>query len=292
MSERDSQQEQQGSPLKTERGTTTIQDTVVARVVGRAAREVEGVQMGGGVARRAGGLFQRASDSEPETQGVSVEVGSEEAAVDLKMAIEHGHNLLEATKTVRDRINERVGDWIGLKVTEINITIENILVPDEDERRDEDDDSDEENDFQRDEEPQAQREQQQTEQLPVVPTEDADEEETDEDEHEPTAETSATETPAGEETVGDDTREIRTGAASEGEKTQPLDQESDDDDEEVHVEGVPLERGEEADLNVGQDDIEKRPADRESHSSDEESSPEEEGISERERRKRRRRNRD
>ena len=290
MSERDSQQEQQGSPLKTERGTTTIQDTVVARVVGRAAREVEGVQMGGGVARRAGGLFQRASDSEPETQGVSVEVGSEEAAVDLKMAIEHGHNLLEATKTVRDRINERVGDWIGLKVTEINITIENILVPDEDERRDEDDDSDEENGFQRDEEPQAQREQQQTEQLPVVPTEDADEEETDEDE--PTAETSATETPAGEETVGDDTREIRTGAASEGEKTQPLDQESDDDDEEVHVEGVPLERGEEADLNVGQDDIEKRPADRESHSSDEESSPEEEGISERERRKRRRRNRD
>ena len=291
MSERDSQQEQQGSPLKTERGTTTIQDTVVARVVGRAAREVEGVQMGGGVARRAGGLFQRASDSEPETQGVSVEVGSEEAAVDLKMAIEHGHNLLEATKTVRDRINERVGDWIGLKVTEINITIENILVPDEDERRDEDDDSDEENGFQRDEEPQAQREQQQqTEQLTAVTTEDADEEETDEDE--PTAETSATETPAGEETVGDDTREIRTGEASEGEKTQPLDQESNDDDEEVHVEGVPLERGEEADLNVGQDDIEKRPADRESHSSDEESSPEEEGISERERRRRRRREQD
>lgn len=288
MSERDSQQEQQGSPLKTERGTTTIQDTVVARVVGRAAREVEGVQMGGGVARKAGGLFQRASDSEPETQGVSVEVGSEEAAVDLKMAIEHGNNLLEATRTVRDRINERVGDWIGLKVTEINITIENILVPDKDERRDEDDDSGEENGFQRDEEPQAQQEQQQTEQLPAATTEDAG----DADEHEPIVETSATEPPVGEETVGDDTREIRTGAASEGEKTQPLDQESDDDDEEVHVEGVPLERGEEADLNVGQDDIEKRPVGRESHSSDEESSPEEEGISERERRRRRRRNRD
>src|SRR5215207_4280565 len=40
------QQHQQQSPLKTERGTTTIQDSVVSQVAGMAAQEVEGIRMG------------------------------------------------------------------------------------------------------------------------------------------------------------------------------------------------------------------------------------------------------
>ena len=253
MSERGSrgEQEQQGSPLKTERGTTTVQDTVVARVVGRAAREVEGVHMGGGVSRRAGGLFTRAGESQPETQGVSVEVGSEEAAVDLTMAIQYGNNLLDVTRAVRDRINERVGNWVGLKVTEINITIENILIPEERERREEDEDvspeedySGQESDFQR-EELQAQE----TEETQAGTAEEAAGDE-------PTAESREREEP-----VGDDTREIRT--TPEGEKTQPLGQETNPNDEsaeEVRVEGDPLEEGEQANLQVGQEGVEKRPA--------------------------------
>ena len=271
MSERSSRQEQadeqQESPLKTERGTTTIQDTVVARVVGRAAREVEGVHMGGDVSRRAGGLFTRAGgESQPETQGVSVEVGSEEAAVDLKMAIQYGNNLIDVTRAVRDRINERVGNWVGLKVTEINITIENILVPDEGERRKEDKEGSEEgsqDDFHEEfqEEPQ---EAQQTEELRDGSYTDATAEES-------TGDESTAETPDGEETDGDDTREIRAGSTPEGEKTQPLDQNTDTSDEEVHVEGEPLEEGERADLQVGQEGIEKRPdGEEESGSSEEE----------------------
>ena len=47
-------QQQQQSPLKTERGSTTIQDGVVSKVAGIAAREVEGVRMGGGGASQSG----------------------------------------------------------------------------------------------------------------------------------------------------------------------------------------------------------------------------------------------
>ena len=44
----DDERQQQRSPLKTERGTTTIQDGVVSKVAGIAAQEVDGVRMGGG----------------------------------------------------------------------------------------------------------------------------------------------------------------------------------------------------------------------------------------------------
>jgi uncharacterized alkaline shock family protein YloU len=48
--------ERTSSPLKTERGNTTISDAVVSQVAGIAAQEVEGVQMGGGAAAAVGGF--------------------------------------------------------------------------------------------------------------------------------------------------------------------------------------------------------------------------------------------
>ena len=51
------EQRQQESPLKTERGTTTIQDGVVYKVAGMAAEEVDGVRMGGGTSEAVGGAL-------------------------------------------------------------------------------------------------------------------------------------------------------------------------------------------------------------------------------------------
>ena len=51
------QDAQHQSPLKTERGNTYISDTVVSEVVGIAAQEVEGVQMGGGTSQAVGGML-------------------------------------------------------------------------------------------------------------------------------------------------------------------------------------------------------------------------------------------
>jgi hypothetical protein len=57
--QRTRQGRQHESPLQSERGATTIGDAVVAKIVGIAAQEVEGVQTGGGTARAMGGVLDR-----------------------------------------------------------------------------------------------------------------------------------------------------------------------------------------------------------------------------------------
>ena len=126
-------QQQQQSPLQTERGTTTIQDGVVSKVAGIAAQEVEGVRMGsGGSASQAVGSIMSAVPgvgSQSESRGVSVEVGEVEAAVDLSMSVEYGRTIHQIAETVRRNVIRRVEHLVGLRVTEVNITVSDIFFP-------------------------------------------------------------------------------------------------------------------------------------------------------------------
>jgi uncharacterized alkaline shock family protein YloU len=121
-----------------ERGVTTIKDTVVSRIAGMAAREVEGVHMGGSASRTTGGILESITGSEAQTRGVSVEVGRTEVAIDLKMGIEYGKNILQTVDEIRRRITDRVQNMTGLKVVECNATITDIDFPDEEGRGEED----------------------------------------------------------------------------------------------------------------------------------------------------------
>ncbi len=129
MSERD--QRQAESPLLSDRGRTTISDSVVAQVVGMAAQEVNGVHMGGSAARTAGGIIGSITGSEGQTRGVSVHIGPTEVAIDLTMGVEYGRNILQIVEDVRRRVTERVQSLTGLRVTEINATISNIIFPED-----------------------------------------------------------------------------------------------------------------------------------------------------------------
>jgi len=127
-------QRETDSPLVSERGTTTISDGVVSRIAGISAQEVEGVHMGGSASRTAGGLLGNVTGSESQTRGVSVEVGKIETAIDLKMGIEYGRNILQSVEEVRRRIAERVQSMTGLRVTELNVTIADIVFPEKEQR--------------------------------------------------------------------------------------------------------------------------------------------------------------
>ena len=119
-----------GSPLRGERGSTRIDDTVVAKVAGIAAQEVEGIQMGGGTARAVGGFLDSVTGGGP-ARGVSVEVGEEEAAVELSMAVEYGKSFPRIAEAVRGHVINRVENLVGLRVVEVNVRVNDVLLPEE-----------------------------------------------------------------------------------------------------------------------------------------------------------------
>jgi uncharacterized alkaline shock family protein YloU len=118
----------QESPLKTERGNTTISNAVVSQVAGMAAQEVEGVQMGGGTARTVGGVLDSVTGGSGTTRGVTVEVGEEEAAIELTMATEYGRSIPQLSEAVRTNVIRRVENLVGLRVREVNITVNDVLL--------------------------------------------------------------------------------------------------------------------------------------------------------------------
>ena len=115
------------SPLESAGGTTTIADAVVSQIAGMAAGEVEGVRLGGSASRRAGGKLDRVKGSSGKVRGVSVEVGRTEVAVDLKMGVEFGADLPDLTRGVREKVVNRIENLVGLAVTEVNVTITDII---------------------------------------------------------------------------------------------------------------------------------------------------------------------
>ncbi len=121
------------SPLKTDRGQTSIQDGVVAKVAGIAANEVEGIRMGGGGSQAASGIMSSLTGGSGggQTRGVAVEVGEEEAAVDLTMTAEYGKSIPQLSEAVRRNVVNRVENLVGLSVTEVNITVSNIFFPEQ-----------------------------------------------------------------------------------------------------------------------------------------------------------------
>lgn len=114
-------------PLVSDRGTTRIDDSVVEKAAGIAAREVPGVlTMGSGLGRAVAGVTQRVGLGDERRHGVSVEVGEHEAAVDLDAVLEYGANVSEVAQAVRDNVAQRIERITGLRVTEVNVTISDI----------------------------------------------------------------------------------------------------------------------------------------------------------------------
>jgi uncharacterized alkaline shock family protein YloU len=125
----------QGSPLKSEMGNTTISSAVVSQIAGIAAQEVENAQMGGGASAAVGGFLQSVAggvtSGENYSRGVSVEVGEEEAAVDLTMSVDYGESIPRVAEATRRNVINRVENLTGLRVTEVNILVSDVQIPDQ-----------------------------------------------------------------------------------------------------------------------------------------------------------------
>ena len=123
--------------LITPQGRTTIADSVVAKIAGMAAREVSGVHdMGKGAARALGAIKERlpvGPASPSVTQGVTVQVGEQEAAVDVDLVCEYGVSIVDVADSVRRNVIQRIESMCGLRVTEVNISVDDVWMGDDDE---------------------------------------------------------------------------------------------------------------------------------------------------------------
>ncbi|HEX7307871.1 Asp23/Gls24 family envelope stress response protein [Lentzea sp.] len=115
----------------TPRGTTTVADVVVQKIAGLATREVPGVHaLGGGAARTFSALRERIPGASSSVgQGVSVEVGETQAAVDLQVVVEYGVSIATLVQVVRHNVITAVEGMTGLEVVEVNIAVDDLHLP-------------------------------------------------------------------------------------------------------------------------------------------------------------------
>ncbi|HUQ61744.1 Asp23/Gls24 family envelope stress response protein [Lentzea sp.] len=120
-----------GGTLVTDKGSTTIADVVVQKVAGLAAREIRGVHaLGGGATRALSALRDRIPGATASAgQGVSVEVGEKQAAVDLELVVEYGVPIAELAKSVRGNVITAIEQITGLEVVEVNINVNDVHIP-------------------------------------------------------------------------------------------------------------------------------------------------------------------
>jgi len=104
---------------------------VVQKIAGVSAREVSGVYaLGGGAARTLGAIRERIPGSSQSVgQGVSVEVGERQAAIDLDIVTEYGISIVELSRAVRRNVIEAVEGMTGLQVTEVNVMVNDVHLP-------------------------------------------------------------------------------------------------------------------------------------------------------------------
>ena len=121
------------TPLHTSHGVTTIDENVIAKIAGMAARQVPGVYDMGNAVRRA---FSAVTDRIPTGQtnvtgGISVHKGDTQAAIDVTVVVEYGYSILDVCNNIRENIIQQIEGTTGLEVVEVNIDVTDVHLPEE-----------------------------------------------------------------------------------------------------------------------------------------------------------------
>jgi uncharacterized alkaline shock family protein YloU len=118
--------------LATSEGQITVAENVVQKIAGKACREVGGVHaMGTGGTRAFGAVRERipGSTGPNVAQGVGVEVGEKEAAIDLDIVVEYGVSIAELGRSIQRNVKQSVERMTGLRVVEVNIAVDDVYLP-------------------------------------------------------------------------------------------------------------------------------------------------------------------
>ncbi|MFI7599386.1 Asp23/Gls24 family envelope stress response protein [Actinoplanes sp. NPDC049681] len=126
------------SRLNSAEGKIIVAENVVQKIAGIACREVSGVQaMGSGSTRAFGALRERipGSNGPNVAQGVGVEVGETEAAIDLDIVVEYGISIADLGRSIQRNVKNAIERMTGLDVVEVNVSVDDVHMPDAPENR-------------------------------------------------------------------------------------------------------------------------------------------------------------
>lgn len=112
-------------PLTTDNDTTpsakiTYANEVVAIIAGLAANEVEGIA---GMCSVSGNILNK---NRNVTKGVKVEIGTEEAAVDLYVIVEYGTPIQRAAMDAQENVRKAIESMTGLHVVRVDVHVQGV----------------------------------------------------------------------------------------------------------------------------------------------------------------------
>lgn len=106
------------------KGELTFDDKVVQKIVGNSIEKVPGLLgVDGGFVTN---IKNKIVNSDNPTDGIDVEVGKEQVAVDLSIIMAYGHNAHDVYKALVQAISKQVKDTTSLELVELNVEVVDI----------------------------------------------------------------------------------------------------------------------------------------------------------------------
>lgn len=106
------------------KGELTYEDKVIQKIIGLSLEKVDGLLA------VDGGFFSNMADKIVNTDnvanGVNVEVGKEQVAVDLNVVVEYQKNVPDLYKHIKKVVVEQVSKITNLEVVEVNVNVVDI----------------------------------------------------------------------------------------------------------------------------------------------------------------------
>ena len=98
----------------------TYANEVVAIIAGLATAEVDGI------AGMSGANNNILSKNRNVTRGVKVEIGTEEAAVDLYVIVEYGKSIQKAATDAQENVRKAIESMTGLHVVRVDVHVQSV----------------------------------------------------------------------------------------------------------------------------------------------------------------------
>lgn len=125
------------------KGSIKIEDEVVEKIATLAALEVEGVAALGRASQGSSSetldavrhriaMSESAGASgsvERTSKGVQARMSENDIALDIVLVVDYGSIVMEVAKAVKTNVARTVGTMLGMKVTSVNVTIDDVRMP-------------------------------------------------------------------------------------------------------------------------------------------------------------------